>query len=151
MDYLPDGARPARIAFDGRLRVGGRTYEVTATDTDAGPLNVRLVGRRPDGEVTTEVTGTMEAAELPAMSDFLRSTVARLAPFARRPSSLESKRRTHPNLGARWTEDEERRLVARHREGATVEILMAEFGRNRGGIVSRLVRLGVLSRAQWLP
>jgi hypothetical protein len=66
-------------------------------------------------------------------------------------SAVARKRRRHPNAGARWTADDQARLVQRHHEGASVEELMRELGRNRGGILSRLVQLGELPQEHWPP
>jgi hypothetical protein len=54
-------------------------------------------------------------------------------------------RREHPNSHKRWTPDEESRLIARHAEGATIQELVAEFGRNENGITTRLAVLKVRS------
>jgi hypothetical protein len=64
--------------------------------------------------------------------------------------SLEEIRKKHPRAYERWTPDEEARLVARF-EALLLSIsywkaisrLSTEFGRRRGGIRSRLLRLGV--------
>ena len=49
-----------------------------------------------------------------------------------------------PNQGERWTADLDKRLADRWRAGTGIPILMNEFGRNRGGIVSRLTKLGLM-------
>jgi hypothetical protein len=53
-------------------------------------------------------------------------------------------RATHANSHKRWTAEEEEQLTRRHREGASIERLVAEFGRNEGGITARLQRLGLI-------
>jgi hypothetical protein len=72
-------------------------------------------------------------------------------PAEQRLSAVARKRKRHPNAGARWTADDQARLVQRHHEGASVEELMRELGRNRGGILSRLVQLGELPQEHWPP
>lgn len=48
----------------------------------------------------------------------------------------------YPNSGSKWSEDEEQRLIQAFDGGASVDELMATHGRNYGGIISRLKRLG---------
>jgi hypothetical protein len=55
---------------------------------------------------------------------------------------VADQRRRHPNAYRSWTVRDDERLSARAAEGATVPELMAEFGRNRGAITSRLRLLG---------
>lgn len=52
-------------------------------------------------------------------------------------------RRKHPKAYTAWSADDEARLAELFRAGRSVEELMAEFGRQRGGIVSRLEKLGL--------
>lgn len=139
-----------QTTFDRRLIVGGRRYEITASGTGDAPLTVRFVGRDHDGRVVTEVTGEIPPDDLPAVADVITSTLAGLVavthePARRRAATLAGMRQRHPNHGARWTSEDDARLVARHREGAGIPALMDEFGRNRGGIRSRLVQLGEVS------
>lgn len=48
-----------------------------------------------------------------------------------------------PKTGKAWSKEDEHRLMERWSDGkATVEALATEFGRNEGGIVSRLAKLG---------
>ena len=61
-------------------------------------------------------------------------------------ASPPAKRSTKPRAGRsglRWTEDDDANLLRRWEAGDTVGELMAHFGRNEGGITSRLVRLRV--------
>lgn len=52
-------------------------------------------------------------------------------------------RRRFPQAYRSWSGDEEERLLARYRNGATVEELSLEFGRQPGGIRARLAKLGL--------
>lgn len=54
-------------------------------------------------------------------------------------------RRKHPKAYTAWSADDEARLAELFRAGRSVEELMAEFGRQRGGIMSRLEKLGLRS------
>jgi len=58
---------------------------------------------------------------------------------------VEDLRRTHPNIHRRWTPEDEQRLRDRFAQGATIGDLVAELGRNEGGVTARLIRLGLLS------
>lgn len=46
------------------------------------------------------------------------------------------------NAGSAWTEEEDRRLLDAFDQGSTVDQLAHAHGRSKGGIASRLVRLG---------
>jgi hypothetical protein len=70
-------------------------------------------------------------------------------------SSVHSKYHTHtkyPNKGKKWSFDEDNRLKERYRnlkaarmsEKSIIETLSSEFGRNEGGIVSRLKKYQLL-------
>jgi hypothetical protein len=63
------------VTFSRRLIVGGRCYEITASGIDDDPLHLRLLGRGQDGEVVTEVTGTIPPDDLPALTDVVTSTL----------------------------------------------------------------------------
>ncbi|GAA4685446.1 hypothetical protein [Phytohabitans rumicis] len=128
--------------FSRRLIVGGRSYEITAAGADAGPIALRVVGHDRDGRVVAEVTGELAPDELPVLADVVTSTLAGLVAMTHTPAR---RRHAHPNHGARWAPDDDERLVTRYRGGASIPDLMKEFGRNRGGIRSRLVHLGEIS------
>ena len=51
-------------------------------------------------------------------------------------------KRLYPNSGAKWSEEEEHRLIHAFDSGVGIEELMARHGRNHGGIMSRLKKLG---------
>jgi hypothetical protein len=139
-----------------RLSTGGRHYEISAAGTDDDRIALLIVGRDDEGTVLTEVAGEVPPEDLPAVTDLLTTTLAGLVTLSRDPAELRMsavarKRKRHPNAGARWTADDQARLVQRHHEGASVEELMRELGRNRGGILSRLVQLGELKQEHWPP
>ncbi|MDO4897529.1 MAG: Holliday junction resolvase-like protein [Moraxella sp.] len=48
----------------------------------------------------------------------------------------------YPNSGSKWSEAEELRLVQAFDNGASIDELMTQHGRNHGGIISRLKKLG---------
>lgn len=54
--------------------------------------------------------------------------------------TFDELRRVHPNSHKRWTDEEDARLAQRASEGASLEELIREFGRNRNAITARLER-----------
>ncbi|WP_438453357.1 hypothetical protein [Streptomyces asiaticus] len=55
--------------------------------------------------------------------------------------TVEEKRKIHPNAYKPWSAEDEQRLAERCAQGASLAELAREFGRNQGGIASRLVRI----------
>ena len=58
--------------------------------------------------------------------------------------SVNDIRKTHPRAYEQWTDEEDEMLIADYKAGKTIEELMELFGRQRGGIRSRLRKLGLL-------
>lgn len=61
-----------------------------------------------------------------------------------KPSIIETIRAKNPNAYKRWSDEEDNRLREKFNEGASVKKLMKDFGRQKGGIVARLVKLGLI-------
>ena len=59
-------------------------------------------------------------------------------------SKLEMMREKHPNAYRPWSKEDDARLTELFRNEATVPTLVKEFGRQRGAINSRLIRLGLV-------
>ncbi|NIA10742.1 MAG: hypothetical protein GWP10_13695, partial [Nitrospiraceae bacterium] len=57
--------------------------------------------------------------------------------------SVRAIQKTHPRAYEPWTEEEDERLIAEYKSGKRIEELMELFGRQRGGIESRLKKLGM--------
>ena len=57
------------------------------------------------------------------------------------------KRKTHPNAYKPWTDQEEEDLAARCAQGVLLAELAQEFGRNKGAIASRLMKIGAVGPA----
>ncbi|MFF3469079.1 hypothetical protein [Streptomyces sp. NPDC002619] len=55
--------------------------------------------------------------------------------------TVADKRKAHPNAYKRWSAEDEQRLAERCAQGASLAELAGEFGRNEGGIASRLVKI----------
>ena len=58
--------------------------------------------------------------------------------------SVREVQKIHPRAYEPWTEEEDERLIAEYQRGKTIEELMKLFGRQRGGIESRLRKLGAI-------
>jgi len=56
--------------------------------------------------------------------------------------SLKEIQKIHPKAYEPWTEEDDEKLFAEYKFGKTIEELMEQFGRQRGGINSRLKKLG---------
>ncbi len=59
-------------------------------------------------------------------------------------SRLEKMRQKHPNAYRVWSKEDDARLTELFRTNAKVSVLVKEFGRQRGAINSRLIRLGLI-------
>lgn len=57
--------------------------------------------------------------------------------------SVKDIRKNHSRAYMPWTASDDERLKRRYREGASISQLVQEFGRQPGGIRSRLKKLGV--------
>jgi hypothetical protein len=69
------------------------------------------------------------------------------APKQPRAYTVEEKRKTHPNAYKPWTDQEEEDLAARCAQGVLLAELAQEFGRNKGAIASRLMKIGAVGPA----
>ena len=145
------------ITLDRRLVIGETDYQVTAFPTDDHRIDLCIVSSDGDGQVVSEISGGLAPADLAGLTDVLISTLAGLiamtqSPFPGRAAPPADRRGRYPNQGARWTPEDDDRLVARYRAGARPRELMEEFGRSNGGIRSRLEYLGELaSGGRWRP
>ncbi len=59
-------------------------------------------------------------------------------------SKLDKLRAKHPNAYRPWSREDDDKLTAMFREGEKVSELVKEFGRQRGSINARLIRLGLV-------
>lgn len=138
------------ITLDRRLVLGEIDYQVTAFPTDDKRIELCIVSSDGDGEVVSEISGGIAPSDLAPLTDVLTSTLAGLIamtqpPFSVRAAPPPDRRGRYPNQGARWTPEDDDRLVARYRAGARPRELMDEFGRTNGGIRARLEYLGELT------
>jgi hypothetical protein len=144
--YPPEEAPPPHITLDRHLTIGDTQYLITASGSGGRRIDLAVVACDREGRVVGELSGGISPADLPAVTDVLTATLAGLValhPEHRVPARPPGRER-RPNHGARWTADDDARLIERYRQGAADRDLMAEFGRSRGGIRARLEHLGVL-------
>ena len=125
------------------MTAGSISYHITAAGGGEEPIDLVLAGRDREGRVLSSLTGEIRPADLAEVTELVTSTLAGLLAVRQPPAA----RRRPGNQGARWSAEDDERLVRRHREGAPERVLMAEFGRTRGGIRSRLEHLGELPPA----
>lgn len=95
------------------------------------------------GQTVGLVSGTLRRADLLTVTKAISSTVGGVAvalglatPQSNR--DVDEVRKDYPNAFEPWTADDDRHLIRRFREGASMADLCSEFGRNVGGISSRL-------------
>jgi hypothetical protein len=139
-EYAPEVSRPSRLVLDRHLTVGRNRYRLIASGTGDQRIGLTVTGRDDDGIVVSEISGGISLDDLPAVADLVSSALDGLVAVSRPGRTPPPKR--FPNQGARWSAEDDARLVRRHREGAAESVLMAEFSRTRGGIRARLERLG---------
>jgi hypothetical protein len=144
--YPPEEAPPPHINLDRHLTIGDTQYLITASGSGGRRIDLAVVACDRDGRVVSEISGGISPADLPIVTDVLASTLAGLVALhpEHRPPARPPGRGRRPNHGARWTADDDARLIERFRQGAADKDLMAEFGRSRGGIRARLEHLGAL-------
>jgi hypothetical protein len=149
--------RTAPITLDRRLLIDGTDYQVTAFPTDDQRIDLCIVSSDGDGQVLSEISGGLSPGDLVGITDVLTSTLAGLIamtspPLSTRTDPPPERPGRHPNQGARWSEDDDTRLLTRYREGARPRDLIDELGRSAGGIRARLEHLGELAPgAPWRP
>lgn len=89
-------------------------------------------------------TATMEAAAATAgTASAGAGSGAEADETAAQVAYVTEVRRKHPKAYTAWSAEDEARLAELFRAGRSVDELMAEFGRQRGGIMSRLEKLGL--------
>ncbi|MER5609279.1 hypothetical protein AB0F93_01040 [Micromonospora tulbaghiae] len=132
-----------------QFAIGGLVYDVAVEPTGDDRVSVTLTGCDDDGQLITSLTGVMPPGALSVAARLLGLMLPKAAQQLqpdgdRRTYRVAEVRERHPRAYERWTTEDEQRLLDRYAEGATIDQLAAEFGRNTGGIVSRLQRLGAV-------
>ncbi|WP_306214283.1 hypothetical protein [Actinoplanes sp. RD1] len=147
--YASELDRRAHTQLERHLVVGANTYEISASGTGDETVRLHLMGWSPDGATVGEISGGISPHDLPEVAEALTSTLAGLVALRakhspRRAAATEDRPKRHPNQGARWSPEDDERLLTRWGEGAGERSLMHEFGRSRGGIRARLESLGAI-------
>ncbi|HET6533028.1 MAG TPA: hypothetical protein VFH03_20760 [Actinoplanes sp.] len=140
--YLPEEADPPHITIDRHLIVGDTQFLITASGTGGRRIDLAVVACDREGRVVSEISGGISPTDLPSVADVVSATLAGLVALHTVTPTRAGRRLNH---GARWTDEDDARLIERHRQGATQRELMDEFGRSRGGIRARLIHLGELT------
>jgi hypothetical protein len=100
----------------------------------------------------TDTFAAMQATELAALQKQFLTAIGGKEPSEVKKeraegeglSRIEKMRQKHPNAYKAWSADDDARLTELFRDNAKVSVLVKEFGRQRGAINSRLIRLGLI-------
>jgi hypothetical protein len=144
--YPPLEPPPPDLSLERQFTVGDTQFLITATGAVDTRIELAVVGCDSDGRVLSEISGGISRSDLPLVAEVLTSTLAGLVALHTPHHRVAASRRRAANHGARWRPDDDERLVARHRAGASRRELSDEFGRSPAGIRARLEHLGELDR-----
>ena len=138
--HLPAEAEPPHLTIDRHFTVGDTQFLITASGTRR--IDLAVVACDREGRVVSEISGGISPTDLPSVADVVTATLAGLVALH---TAAPDRGGRHLNHGARWSAEDDARLIERHRQGATQKDLMTEFGRSRSGIRSRLIHLGEIT------
>ena len=93
---------------------------------------------RLDKEFSVE---TLVNSVIPS-KDCLMEKISGLFVTAKHSNHMQKQKALYPNAYKPWSEDDDELLTKQYKEGASIKKLMSLFQRNRGGITSRLRKLG---------
>ncbi|BCJ73297.1 hypothetical protein CS0771_28410 [Catellatospora sp. IY07-71] len=145
-DWLPAEAQPPTVLLHREAAATGRTYQLDVSPTGDQRADFSMVSCDSDGQVLTELRGTLAPDELPTVIRLLTAELAALVESyggRRKRFNLAEKRRERPNAYAPWTDDLDAQLLTRFEAGDTVAEIANDMGRKESGIVSRLQKHGV--------
>ena len=74
--------------------------------------------------------------------DCLLEKISGLFVTVKHSNHMQEQKALYPNAYKPWSEDDDELLTKQYKEGASIKELMSLFQRNRGGITSRLRKLG---------
>ena len=108
-----------------------------------GMADVTFDATDPTGLVIGSLSGTIAIEDLVPVTRTIAMTLGSVAKALgltsmRSSVDLDEARKSHPRAGMPWSADEDKRLLQRYQDGATLLKLSDEFERNIGGIASRL-------------
>jgi hypothetical protein len=138
---------------------GQRHCQLTTSVAPDGRWEFSLLSSDPDGQVMTDLSGYIAPDDVALVLRTLPLELATmgswLQPFTAVeviPPAVAERRKRYPNHLAKWTEEDDIRLVDLHRSGSSLPDLGKEFGRSVGAVTARLVKLGELppEQARWI-
>jgi hypothetical protein len=127
-----------------RVAVGDSRYEIELGLTDDGRVSLAALGHH-DGEVIAELSGVLPPSDAAQLGCLIGWYVSRFdtRPRPAKTLDVEAIRVRHANAYKPWTADDDALLLELHRAGRTLSELAEQFGRHKGGIRSRLNKLGL--------
>ncbi|PZG10633.1 hypothetical protein C1I95_27850 [Micromonospora craterilacus] len=147
-----DGSEPAEETVDvvRETRRGDRRYRIRATYNDEQhvQLDVRIFD--DSGATLGRLSGAVDVNDVAASGRAVASLLGAIAAALGQGTVVErlsvgEVRRRHPNAYEPWSPEDEERLTERYQAGASIKRLADEFGRQTGGILSRLKRLNLIA------
>ena len=122
---------------DGELVIANR-HRLTALVAEWSAAKIRFVNS--NGEIVAEWPGNLvkRMRWVPDKED--RDNVSGVGTTV----WLAKQRKNHPLHGQRWTDELDAELTRWHGRGFSTKDLAAHFQRSRGGISSRLMKLGLI-------
>jgi hypothetical protein len=136
-----------------------RTCQFSITPIGDGRCELSLLSCDHEGQVLTDLSGTVAPDDLELLLRVLPLELVTMGSWARPlfpsplelPGNLTERRKKHPNLYAKWTDEDDERLRELHGTGSSVADLADDLGRSHGGVTARLVKLGLLppEQGQW--
>ena len=131
----------ARVSFT----VGAAKYQLDGSRRDDETVALDISLREGDEPQEQVIGGLLVATpDLPLMRAALDRVLREAEPAAPKAYSVAAIRKERPAAYARWTPEEEERLLSESDAGRTVDELAELLGRQPGGIRSRLQRHGRL-------
>jgi hypothetical protein len=132
----------AKVSFS----AGSASYRLDGVRRDDDMVTLDISLREQDDTQEQVIGGLLVAtADLPLLRAALDRVLRELEPSSPKAYSVAAVRKDHPAAYAHWTPEEER-LLREADAGRTVEELAELFGRQPGGIRSRLRLRGRLDK-----
>lgn len=133
---LPQAGSNSELIVESRH--GQRHMRLAGDFREGERVELSVVVCTPGGEILGELDGEMDTADLNAVGELLREAASATTSASARKASAAA-----PSRGARWSEEDKARLVARFRSGAQPEELAEEFGRSLKSIRWKLFQLNL--------
>lgn len=134
---------------------GERHCQLTTSVGADGRWEFSLLSSDGDGQVMTDLSGHIAPDDVALVLRTLPLELATMGSWLQPFTAVEAvspavaeRRKRYPNHLAKWTDDDDARLVDLHRGGTSLPDLSKEFGRSTGAVTARLVKLGELPPEQ---